>query len=90
MKAIFDFWEMCLLVLVLPVFIVCYGIAKCIKRNNKGKLFKDSWLGLWLNEIVFTKKLIEAHICWGTQSQIWWGIQVFQGSIRGASHFEFF
>ena len=22
---------------VLPVFIVCNGIAKCIKRNNKGK-----------------------------------------------------
>ena len=30
---------------VLPVFIVCYRIAKCIKRNNKGKynvpLFND-------------------------------------------------
>ena len=30
---------------MLPLFIVCYGIAKCIKGNNKGKynvpLFND-------------------------------------------------
>ena len=25
--------------LVLPVFIVSYGIAKCIKGNNKGKYY---------------------------------------------------
>ena len=37
--------EMCLRVLVLPEFIVCYRFAKCIKGNNKGKysvpLFND-------------------------------------------------
>ena len=47
--------------LVLPVSIVCYGIAKCIKSNNKGKynvpLFYDSWFGLWPNEIVCTIKV---------------------------------
>ena len=47
---------------MLPVFIVCYRIAKCIKRNNKGKyfvpLFNDLYFGLWLNEIVCTIVLI--------------------------------
>ena len=30
-----DFLEMCLRVLVLPVFIVCYGIAKCIREITR-------------------------------------------------------
>ena len=36
-----DFIEMCLRVLVLPVFVVYYGIAKWIKRNKNVPLFND-------------------------------------------------
>ena len=35
---IIDFLEMCLRVLVLLVFIVCYGIAKSIREITRGSI----------------------------------------------------
>ena len=37
-EVIFDFLDMCLQVLVLPVFIVCYRIAKCIRGITRGSV----------------------------------------------------
>ena len=80
------FSEMCLWVLVLPVFIVCYGIAKCKKRNNKGKynvpLFNEQWFGLWPNEIVCTilvkTSSLEVDLV-GTTWWFWWDLIDLEG-----------
>ena len=37
-EVIFDFLEMCFQVLVLPVFIVCYRIAKCTREITRGSV----------------------------------------------------
>ena len=45
-----DFLEMCLRVLVLSVFIVCHGIAKCIREIAKGS---KMCLYLTTNDLIY-------------------------------------